>query len=396
MTNPNPFGVPDPDEWADLIIPVLRRHGGPVRATLTAEAVGDCDAVTAAWPKRWDVGLPPPWPLRPGDLLMMRGGTVGGTDSLNTSRLPGAGTVPQLVLDAVPFWLPGDAAWGLAHTDVPDDPDSDDAAPWLGLRLPAPEVSAWWSPRITLDGIDPRPRWVSPMLSEWMGPDGRSTVPVDTPAELAAVVTIGDHPANGTVDDVAPVGIVLLSDPETGRPSDVVVWIAACRMLGGPRDGGWLFAAIPGLRSRCDQWRFVEAVTAVVAWGDWVPDAPLLARNRGKLRRLQMAGIDLSKLGPVRVLDARRRETLGDERTDPTSTHASPVTHIRRGHFRRQRVGPRGEGRSEVRWIQPTIVNPDGSPDARPSVLTLPEPERGLRSRLLARRAQGRDLCPDA
>lgn len=388
----NPFGVPDRDRWDDVVIPTLRAHAGPVRSTLAAQAEGDMVALTRAWPTRWPEGLGPPWPLRPGDLLLMRGAAVAGTQALTASGLAGAGVVPQVLLDALPFWLPGQAAWGLAHTDVPSDPDAPDAEPWMTLRLPAPAVSVWWESRIDLDGVDPRPRWCHDMLADWTVDGASNRVPTDVPAEVAGLVSIGDHPINGTVDDVAPVGVVLLANPDTGVPSDVVVWVVACRMMGGPRDGAWLFTAIPGLRSLADQWQFLEAVTAVVAWGDWIPDAPLVVANRSKLRRLRMAGIDLSALGPVHVLDARRHTSLGEERGDAVGTHASPATHIRRGHFRRQRVGPRDELRSELRWIAPTIVNPGGQPSARETVLTLRPPEQRLRSELLARRAAGRGI----
>jgi hypothetical protein len=64
-------------------------------------------------------------------------------------------------------------------------------------------------------------------------------------------------------------------------------------------------------------------------------------------------------LAGLLVLDATRR-TSGRER-DAVGTHASPITHVRSGHFKRVPVGPREEQRREIRWISPTIVNPDGA-----------------------------------
>jgi hypothetical protein len=77
----------------------------------------------------------------------------------------------------------------------------------------------------------------------------------------------------------------------------------------------------------------------------------------------------------VRVLDARR--TI--QHTDPGEgggTHASPVTHRRRRHWRRQRVGPRDDWRYERRLIAPTIVNPghQAPVDAPLTIYRLPPP----------------------
>lgn len=66
----------------------------------------------------------------------------------------------------------------------------------------------------------------------------------------------------------------------------------------------------------------------------------------------------------------------------------------RRGHFLRQRVGPRDEHLHELRWIPPVIVNAGGMPDVRPTVVVLPKPEGVLRNRLLAARAKGKVQRP--
>lgn len=54
--------------------------------------------------------------------------------------------------------------------------------------------------------------------------------------------------------------------------------------------------------------------------------------------------------------------------------HASPITHRRRGHWRRQRVGPREDWYYERRLIAPIIVNPGGPSDDRLTIYRLPPP----------------------
>jgi hypothetical protein len=74
---------------------------------------------------------------------------------------------------------------------------------------------------------------------------------------------------------------------------------------------------------------------------------------------------------------ARRAPSAGDGSGRP-----SPATHLRRGHWRRQRVGPRHAWRYEPRLIPPVLVNPGAGPGEHVTVYRLPAPPRsddGLR-----------------
>jgi hypothetical protein len=121
-----------------------------------------------------------------------------------------------------------------------------------------------------------------------------------------------------------------------------------------------------GRYSDADWAAVVEVLAAVVAWGDWTAperpapiawDADRTSRRqlrKGRTRIVEEAG----GLSNVVVLDARRHAPPGDAAGE--GTHASPITDLRRGHFRRVPVGPREQQRREVRWIPPTVVNPRG------------------------------------
>jgi hypothetical protein len=121
-----------------------------------------------------------------------------------------------------------------------------------------------------------------------------------------------------------------------------------------------------GRYSDADWAAVVEVLAAVVAWGDWTAperpapiawDADRTSRRqlrKGRTRIVEEAG----GLSNVVVLDARRHAPPGDAAGE--GTHASPITDLRRGHFRRVPVGPREQQRREVRWIPPTVVNPLG------------------------------------
>ena len=106
-------------------------------------------------------------------------------------------------------------------------------------------------------------------------------------------------------------------------------------------------------------------LAAAVAWGQWsVPDLGGALGDdpnavdfretlrRGWFRRCEPAG---GAVG-VRELDVRRTVQRGSE--ERGGTHASPTTHIRRRHRRRQRVGPREDWHYERR---PSIILPFAS-----------------------------------
>jgi hypothetical protein len=122
-------------------------------------------------------------------------------------------------------------------------------------------------------------------------------------------------------------------------------------------------------------------LAAATAWGHWhPPEAPLElpddpassefrhAVRRGRFRRREPGGAAAG----VRVLDVGRMHTPAPQAG--SGTHSSPVTHLRRGHWRRQRIGPRDGWRYEPRWIPPVVVNPGGEEGSQVTVYRLPVP----------------------
>ena len=120
--------------------------------------------------------------------------------------------------------------------------------------------------------------------------------------------------------------------------------------------------------------------TSLISFGTWSTAAPLAAppvgAHRSVMRELRkgvtkkleenggLAGVQLLTVKPRTPTATRSGE----------GTHASPVTHPRRGHFRRVPVGPRNDNQHEVRWIPPVIVNPGAQGTGRIHIYRLPRP----------------------
>ncbi len=366
----------------------LTSHAGLDWAGVRDVAMGDIRAALGAHPKRWAgeslIGVADGF--RPADMLYYRGlaagvGVIGAPD---TGRPASDYALASALLTATPYLLTGAVAWGLAHTDIPDDPAGRDM-----IRLPDAAVSVWWPPMPIPLG-DLRPADLVAWHAERRVPDTDqiASYPADRLGPLAVAVTASA--SEGRVSDRRLLGVVLLADDD-GRPRDEVIWVYAERGVWAVRTG-WVIATVVGRRSQAEWWQMLEAVTAVVAWGDWVAEAPIVVRNRAKARRLALAGVHPERLGPVRVLDARHHATAGAVRDASESELRGPVrTHLRRGHWRQQPVGPRAEGRREARWIAPTVVNPGGQPDDRPVAYRLMPPAKRIPPRWVARRLNERN-----
>jgi hypothetical protein len=164
-------------------------------------------------------------------------------------------------------------------------------------------------------------------------------------------------------------GLVLLADNQ-GHLRDDVIWLLAAN----PRpDEPWpgcldrIRGLVRGFRSAATLTPLVTNVAAALAWAVWrdpppAPDLPAdptprqlrkaLKRNSVRVRERQGA------LVGVRTLDLTRNATRPNprERDRPGPGRASPIPHMRSGHFRNVRVGPRTDFRYEPRWIPPTWV----------------------------------------
>jgi hypothetical protein len=164
-------------------------------------------------------------------------------------------------------------------------------------------------------------------------------------------------------------GLVLLADDQ-GYLRDDVIWVLAANPR--PHDP-WpasldrIRGLVRGFRSAATLAPLVTNVAAAVAWAVWrdpppTPDLPANPSPRQLRKALKHNSVRVRErqgaLVGVRTLDLARStaRTARAERGDPSSQRASPVPHMRSGHFRNVRVGPRNDFHYEPRWIPPTWV----------------------------------------
>jgi hypothetical protein len=139
-----------------------------------------------------------------------------------------------------------------------------------------------------------------------------------------------------------------------------------------------------GRPSRTTLGPLVANLAAAVSWGDWrslnsdlqLPTTPGTAElraalRRGQFRRKEPAGAAAG----VRVLDDGALS--GPPGQPNRGSGSSPAPHVRRGHRRRQRIGPRGSWHYEPRWIPPSFVTGTGTPGGTVKVYRLPVPPSG-------------------
>jgi hypothetical protein len=271
----------------------------------------------------------------------------------------------RLILDARNYWLPRGSVSALLSSTLPAEALAD-------LTLPASVCALWFAQPVEI----PHGAVPGELVGHAEALDDFARSP-DRPfieRPLAATMTLLRHVHDGGGGRLE--GVLLFADAD-GRLRDHVGWfvgddnadnraLGRCLVLGRRSDAGWR--------------NIIDLATAIVAWGDWTapprftPDigwnsdrATKRQLRKGRARRLEEAG----GLTNVVVLDARRR---APSRGDGLGTHASPITHTRRDHFRRVFVGPRDAPRREWRWIPPTIVNPDGAGRDLVKVYRLPLP----------------------
>jgi hypothetical protein len=274
-------------------------------------------------------------------------------------------TIARLVYGAVPYFLPAASAHGIMASVPPD------AGLVADLRLPYRAVGVFFGSDLEIppelmggeDALDHRRRVNDP--SE------------DLRLNLPSIV----RPAVTAIRQGKPLaltGMVLVGGEEGGL-SDFALFIVRT-----PTNRVYGHSLVEGLLSRSRLTPLVRNLAASVAWGDWTPPPEVLqlpeadsaefrrAINRGAFRRREPRGVAAG----VYVLEAPRPGIRHATRQTHQNEHASPVAHLRRGHWRRQRIGPRDEWHYEGRWVRPTLVNPEGGERGATRVYRLPVPPR--------------------
>ncbi len=350
----NPLGLPAPPDHWDLVESVGRFARDPAAILDQVRWELRVAAQSGRWATTPFGGEPTP-PLRPGDVLALRSlpAVMDLDPDLGRSAI---GAVAGLVMDAAPHWLAGDVAESVASTPTPDELGGD-------LRMPFPAQAVWFSAPARLP-VDVCPDWLVPHGA--VGDDGRTRWELGWPLigwrKLVPTPLI-------PVPDLWLDGVILTAT-DGGGLGDLVGWVVSERTATPERSRPVRSVLLGSLRLSSLA-PVVMAMASIVAWGDWVTTRgrPLSSgADRRTLRRWLRDG-DPASLGAVRVLDMGHRHTDPDR---PLGGHASPVTHLRRGHWRRQAIGSRDSGQREWRWISPVVVNPDGGADRRVTVWRLP------------------------
>ena len=274
----------------------------------------------------------------------------------------------------MPFWVPGDycAAFPTARP-LP-------AA--TVLRLPFPTVFACFATAWTLPPHpDPGPStgaahktdWPYPAMLHGRGRAHQRTAHQRTAPTLEAVLlpleaVVTDRAGLPTPLQVAAElgaqvdGLILSAHPD-GTPRDEFAWC-----LSIPHPWGTTLARIlvPASRRRTawrDQVDNMIAALALSAWHPTKPEPESHSEVGGPHPEVgeypspptqQCTGMG------VRVLDIDATTTPRHPATRPGHSTARQ-SHLRRGHWRRQRVGA-GRQATCWTWVRPTTVNPAGTP----------------------------------
>lgn len=361
----NNLGVPESAAgWVDMLREVDRVLRGDMRNVLPSLQLDMQLSGATRW--QWSPKAVHPSHRVPGDVLGLRARAVMLDIDENVARLPHAGLRARAMYAASTYWVPTRLPVSMAQR-VGETPHAGE------VRIGEPVAAVWWPSPVSVD-VGPAPE----MLAVWA--DDTRPVPVDVPWP---VVDAGRMFAAASRSRVDLDGVVLFASAD-GKVADVCGWVVSTHerteirtapighvILGRPSWSAW--PALP------------VGLAALVAWGDWHPPQggitlpvhlkrpDLRSLTSPKLRKLEQAGA----LGNVRVLAAPKPPAEVDaiKSAEPTSTHARPVAHYRRGHWRRVWTGPAEEKRSEWRWIEPTLVNGHWVDDERVTVWRLPRPK---------------------
>lgn len=322
--------------------------------------------------ERWVPGQPDPARFVPGDVCALRSMSssfeLRVMEQLMARGVDGSANEQMLlwlaqadvVFDAVPFFLPAGTAVGVMGADQP----SEELLPYL--RLPFERVLVFFDRDLPITD----PITVPPQVEQgWeeAGDDVRYDI-VRAAKARGPLLT----------------GVVLHAGPDGVGLADDVVWLVAADTDPDAeppwhldRQRGLVLGSLATSTLR----PIAVNLAAAVSWAEWrepedPPDLPdpaskdfRKATRKGAFRRKEPHGV----FAGVWVIDHTPDAPTGpSRRADTERSHASPVTHLRAGHPRRVRVGPRDDWRYEVRWIPPTVVNPGNDADDRVRVYRVP------------------------
>jgi hypothetical protein len=256
----------------------------------------------------------------------------------------------------VPFWLPVEHA--VAYPQArPLPPGTDD-------RLPYPAVFAAFATGWRIDpdrtGDLPPELATAQLLMLYARGQAARYAPANLATHLARLQGAG---LTGRTQLPTPLealdqfggvveGLMLLAHPD-GTPRDEFAW---CIAVGHPTGFPIARITVPASRT-VSAWRGqVDNITAGIALSCW--HEPLATTTSAAVRGPADPDDELAAATAVRILDidATSPPSRPDRPDDPSSTTRP---HLRRGHWRQQRVG---QGRRETRWTWVRATTVSGLP----------------------------------
>jgi hypothetical protein len=406
----SPFGVAEAGDnsWLDAAAPLVGMPAlgtpasvNPVQRLATVHAALDYDRLVLEAGGRWPDRHRPRPATEPGDAVALR--TFGVDQQLQrwatwseemNAATAFAGQEPiadqaveifalaPLLAQAVPFFLPAAVAAGVADSLPPD------AQTLATLTLPHPVcLLTLGAPMLLAPRSEHWSGHLLPDLAAW--DDVMSTAPGvrrrGPTASAAAVVSSTRLPLLAALWRFGALvdGVVLVADLG-GGVRDECLW---CVRVPDPDDAAATLghAVLPGRIGRSAFTDPVANLATVLAVSDWqqptgaLPGLPGSNEFRRALRRGSFHDAERSGgAGGVRVL----RLPDPDQDADPLVARAAPEappgrqvrTHLRRGHWRRVRTGPRDGWQYRTVLILPTVVNAGASDWRGLAVYRVPEP----------------------
>lgn len=316
----------------------LRELAGDAVDVLGEAVGGDLADVRAmGWVTRaGGGGLPEE--VSPGEVPLVRSGAASGVAAelaaafaqpsrTRTALAAGVCELAARVMAAAPFFLDAATAAGLLASDPPEGDVLAQA------RLPAEALLVWSAP-LRL----PEPLWLR-------GGDD---------------VTAGAAGGGAPVDEVA--GLWVAAD-EAQRPTGQAALLLRAGDGAALVEVGYAAARQDAAAARA-VWRAAANATAALAFARWnQPPAVEVAGALGSTRRrkaLRRARVRTAARGGalagVRVIDVADGGGSAPSDGGGEAARRPPSPHLRRGHWRRVRVGPRDGWRYEARWVPPTVV----------------------------------------
>src|SRR6266496_2752503 len=350
-----PLGIPVQPEDFDVSHRELQRVGGLKDVNrVTVRQVLDAllrDEALQASSGRWIPGRADPDQFVPGDVAAIRAVAADsivwnlGAISMERARTVHLRAKPSgdLYL-AVPYFIPTTAAAAVLASRPPSQTLQQE------LRVPFERTLVLFGSDLELD----------PDAFPW--PKQFPHAELDRFGVVGELIERGGHLS----------GLVLLADHQ-GYLRDDVIWLVAANPRPHepwPANLDRIRGLVRGYRSAATLAPLVTNVAAAVAWAVWrdppvppdLPSHPTPRQLREALKRNSVRARERKgALVGVRTLDLARNTDRAPrtERDRSGPGRASPIPHMRSGHFRNVRVGPRNDFHYEPRWIPPTWVRGD-------------------------------------